>query len=1010
MMRKLISLLAALLIAVPSLIVCVSGVEKESEYIWFIEVKEGADKHLCAYLEKKYGIETIYTYDIAFNGFSVSCTPVQAAMIAGISTVTGVWRSGTYSVLGTEENDASAALLTDAERLHSLGYRGEGTVIAVIDSGYDLDHPYFVLTDESSAALTPDKVRNTAASSLNSSNTLNAFGLDPYINAKIPYAFNYYHQTVAFEGTAYHGTHVAGIAAGNGALTGEADGAAPEAQLLLMNVSDSAGKIISDHLIYAAFEDAIALGADVINISLGMTSGFTGNENAVKAGYLRLIEKANQTGVAVFCAAGNEGMLGKYSNYYNDYGIELPEAANPDCGILSEPATFAGTIAVGASNSPYFTYKNYFYAGKEIIYSYTQALGAPDFFETLAETSENAAYDIAVIPGIGDSSDYDGIDAEGKIALVTRGEITFEQKIINAAKAGALAVIVYDNTVSDALVTMKLENGEAAIPAVFVCAGDGNLIKEAGRITLSDGKALRLANPEAGTVAYFSSWGVTPDLTLAPDLCAPGTSIRSSAVGGGFTSLSGTSMSTPLTSGCAALLLQYMRENGIDEEYFTSLLMSSAQPLSDPDSGTYYSPRLQGAGELSVTDAVSSPLCMYDSESETLAAKISVGEIEGDTFSFDVTVTNLSDKNQGFRLSSTVASDLAVYDKDAGTYLISGRPLVFSETSVKLPGYTGGELNINNSSFGGGIYKTLNGGQSATYTFTVRLSKTELTRQSNIFKNGFFIEGFVLLTPGTPSMAAGTPISLPYCGFYGDWDKLEAIDSDSSFYTSEPVSFISPTSFSTVVVPSADGRTVCISPDGDGQYDAAGLRLRLLRNVRSVNIDVTDADGNPVLSDAVYGMLRKAYADTDSLVLSLSDYVWDGCDPNNYRYVYPDGIYTLTLTVLPDTPSPIEQIYSYTVIIDTAPPVLDSWKVEKSADGAAKTLFLNVSDENSVIAASVYEGARAGEEVYAQAKQSQSGAKREFFTFDITDAVSDWVYVDISDSAQNIATCRIYVG
>ena len=61
--------------------------------------------------------------------------------------------------------------------------------------------------------------------------------------------------------------HVAAIAAGNAAKSTDpyaVDGIAPEAQLLLMNVGDINGNDLSDANIYAALEDAISLGADVI--------------------------------------------------------------------------------------------------------------------------------------------------------------------------------------------------------------------------------------------------------------------------------------------------------------------------------------------------------------------------------------------------------------------------------------------------------------------------------------------------------------------------------------------------------------------------------------------------------------------------------------------------------------------------------------------------------------------------------------------------------------------------
>ena len=50
-----------------------------------------------------------------------------------------------------------------------------------------------------------------------------------------------------------------------------------------------------------------------------------------------------------------------------------------------------------------------------------------------------------VFAGLGKPADFTGKDLNGKIALIQRGEITFDEKIKNAKSAGAKAVIVYNN-------------------------------------------------------------------------------------------------------------------------------------------------------------------------------------------------------------------------------------------------------------------------------------------------------------------------------------------------------------------------------------------------------------------------------------------------------------------------------------------------------------------------------------------------------------------------------------
>ena len=82
----------------------------------------------------------------------------------------------------------------------------------------------------------------------------------------------------------------------------------------------------------------------------------------------------------------------------------------------------------------------------------------------------------------------------------------------------------------------------------------------------------------------FSSWGVTPDLQLSPDVTAPGGNIYSTLTDGTYGTLSGTSMASPHIAGMSALVLQYLRDSYdlTDEQMHTvaeALLMSTAVPV-----------------------------------------------------------------------------------------------------------------------------------------------------------------------------------------------------------------------------------------------------------------------------------------------------------------------------------------------------------------------------------------------------------------------------------------------
>ena len=69
-----------------------------------------------------------------------------------------------------------------------------------------------------------------------------------------------------------HGVHVAGTVAGNNG--DDFKGVAPNAQLMIMKIFEDNSGSTSDDIILAGVDDAVKLGADSINMSLGSPAGF----------------------------------------------------------------------------------------------------------------------------------------------------------------------------------------------------------------------------------------------------------------------------------------------------------------------------------------------------------------------------------------------------------------------------------------------------------------------------------------------------------------------------------------------------------------------------------------------------------------------------------------------------------------------------------------------------------------------------------------------------------------
>lgn len=182
----------------------------------------------------------------------------------------------------------------------SQAYTGAGVIFGLIDSGIDFNHPDF-----------KDAAGKSRILYLWDQN------VTPAVNA--PAVFNYgrewtatdinanlcTHTDLAFYG---HGTHVAGIAAGNGLATGHHKGAAPEASIIAVALNFySSGPVISDGVRYI-FDKAQQLGLPcVVNISVG---DYYGSHDGTDL-ETQMIENElfSFTGRAVIGAAGNAGSI-----------------------------------------------------------------------------------------------------------------------------------------------------------------------------------------------------------------------------------------------------------------------------------------------------------------------------------------------------------------------------------------------------------------------------------------------------------------------------------------------------------------------------------------------------------------------------------------------------------------------------------------------------------------------------------------------------------------------------
>ena len=266
---------------------------------------------------KNTGVKVISTNAALFSVI-VKGRAKELAKAENLGFVKGVYVPGT--VQKPRPVTEKAAFPKKAETL-GISDDGAGTVIAVIDTGFNLDHETMTLDNGTTVAITEEDAKKA----------VDKLGYGKYYNRKIPFYFNYadanYEMTE--KGGGSHGMKVASLAAGN---SNELRSYAKNAQLLLMRVFSDKAEQTSDFLISKAVTDAVDLGADVINLSLGGYGGISDGQSS----YTRAVDYAEEKGVLVVAAAGNEGNVNSEIDTGND------------SGVMSTPGDLKNALSVGA--------------------------------------------------------------------------------------------------------------------------------------------------------------------------------------------------------------------------------------------------------------------------------------------------------------------------------------------------------------------------------------------------------------------------------------------------------------------------------------------------------------------------------------------------------------------------------------------------------------------------------------------------------------------------------------
>ena len=739
---------------------------------------------------------------------------------------------------------------------------------------------------------------------------------------------------------------------------------------------------------------------DVANLSLGSDCGYIDydSEDAFTKSLLDVFERTGESGVSLAVAAGNA-----YNAAYGDAFGGKALASNPDYGLVSEPSTYGESLSVAAVSNgmvkgPYVTV-----GGKNLAYQDSATISEDENAKPFRSLSARGSIEYVVVPNYGAEEDYAGLDLTGKIALVQRGGgMYYEQKERNAANAGAIGMLVYNNV--PGMLYMSITDWK--IPCAFISQAAGEYMKQQETKTLSVASADALVESPTYGMADFSSWGATPELTLKPELTAPGAGIYA-AVPGGYESMDGTSMASPHAAGGMAIVQQALkaRDNsmtGAQRKHMTdTLLMSTAHVIYD-DNGVPYSPRKQGAGLMSINDAVNTRGYLSVEGMERPKLELKDDPAMKGVYTMNFTVHNTGSDTLYYDVTPLVLTDTTeAYVNGSGQEFstISGSSRLLPHTFT---------TNCENNRVAVAPGKTAD----VTVTVTVTDEGRAMLAQ---FPNGSYVEGFVTLTQVAADGSALTDpidLGLPFLAFYGDWTKAPIMDSTDYWETldgsaSQAQAYMN-TAFSSssentvdtylgdnnyTTVPYLADRNA-ISPNNDDFMDSlTGIYTGLLRNTKSLKYTITGANGQVYYSKDCEYVGKSIYSyDYYRIVPAGVDAEYDGIEPwygtDAHNAKLPNNT-KATVTIEATLPygdgvgTNQKHSWSFPITIDTEEPHADNLKVTESE--GRYYLSLDVSD-NQYVAAVVFYNIKNSEMLYGMQGfgEDKPGVTSHIKEYDIT--------------------------